>query len=162
MYDHLDLNGWWPGRSDWQIIWSTVLIQNTNWKNVDNALDSLYQATGFLPANILDMSDEKLQQVIAPAGSYTRKAQTIKNIALYFRDRFNYDLELAQQQNKQDLRKEILAIKGIGPETADVILMYGLRKGEFVVDQYRVDFLNAWVGEMSHLMRKQKRSLKKI
>ena len=63
MYDHLDLNGWWPGRSDWQIIWSTVLIQNTNWKNVDNALDSLYQATGFLPANILDMSDEKLQQV---------------------------------------------------------------------------------------------------
>ena len=136
MYDHLDPNGWWPGRSDWQVIWSTVLIQNTNWKNVDKALDSLYQATGFLPANILDMSDEKLQQVIAPAGSYTRKAQTIKNIALYFRDRFNYDLELAQQQNKQDLRKEILAIKGIGPETADVILMYGLRKGEFVVDQY--------------------------
>ncbi|RVU71847.1 MULTISPECIES: endonuclease III domain-containing protein [Lactobacillus] len=136
MYDHLDPNGWWPGRSDWQVIWSTVLIQNTNWKNVDKVLVSLYHATDFLPANILQMSDEELQQVISSAGSYTRKAQTIKNLAQYFKDRFNYDLELAQQQNKQNLRQEILAIKGIGPETADVILMYGLRKGEFVVDQY--------------------------
>lgn len=96
----------------------------------------LYKATNFLPANILKMSDEELQQTIASAGSYTRKAQTLKNIAQYFKDNFNYDLEVAQEQNKKKLRKEILTIKGIGPETADVILMYGLRKGEFVVDQY--------------------------
>ncbi len=136
MYYHLDPNGWWSGRSDWEVIWSTVLIQNTNWKNVDKALKILYKATNFLPANILKMSDEELQQTIASAGSYTRKAQTLKNIAQYFKDNFNYDLEVAQEQNKKKLRKEILTIKGIGPETADVILMYGLRKGEFVVDQY--------------------------
>lgn len=136
MYSYLDPNGWWPGRSDWEVIWSTVLIQNTNWKNVDKALKILYKATNFLPANILKMSDEELQQTIASAGSYTRKAQTLKNIAQYFKDNFNYDLEVAQEQNKKKLRKEILTIKGIGPETADVILMYGLRKGEFVVDQY--------------------------
>lgn len=136
MYQNLNPNGWWPGRSDWEVIWSTVLIQNTNWKNVDKALKTLYEETAFLPTNILNMTNEELQKAIASAGSYTRKAQTIKNIAQYFKDSFNFDLELAQEQNKVKLRKEILAIKGIGPETADVILMYGLSKSEFVVDQY--------------------------
>ena len=49
MYDHMDPTGWWPGRSDWKVIWSTILIQNTNQKNVAKALRSLYQATDFLP-----------------------------------------------------------------------------------------------------------------
>ena len=97
MYDHLDPNGWWPGRSDWQVIWSTILIQNTNWKNVDKALATLYQATNFWPENILDR---------------------------------------CRQLSKEQLRPELLSIKGIGPETADVILMYGIQKGEFVVDTY--------------------------
>lgn len=62
MYDHLDPNGWWPGRSDWQVIWSTILIQNTNWKNVDKALATLYQANNFWPENILKMPDDKLEK----------------------------------------------------------------------------------------------------
>lgn len=136
MYDQLDPTGWWPGRSDWEVIWSTILIQNTNWKNVAKALQSLYEATDFLPEEILKLSDQELSQVIASAGFYTRKTQTIKNVAQYFKQQFNCDLEIAQEQNKQKLRKEILAIHGIGSETADVILMYGLRKGEFVVDTY--------------------------
>ena len=136
MYDHMDPTGWWPGRSDWEVIWSTILIQNTNWKNVAKALTSLYYATDFLPQNILNMTNEELSQMIASAGFYTRKTQTIKNVATYFNDNFDCDLELAQEQNKRKLRQEILSIHGIGPETADVILMYGLRKGEFVVDTY--------------------------
>ena len=136
MYDHMDPTGWWPGRSDWKVIWSTILIQNTNWKNVAKALRSLYQATDFLPQNILNMTNEKLSKVIASAGFYTRKTQTIKNVATYFEENFARNLELAQEQNKQKLRKEILSIHGIGPETVDVILVYGLCKGEFVVDTY--------------------------
>lgn len=89
----------WPGRSDWEVIWSTILIQNTNWKNVDKALKVLYQETNFLPANILKLSNEELQQTIVSAGSYTRKAQTIKNLAQYFKDEFNFDIKLAQKQN---------------------------------------------------------------
>lgn len=136
MYDHMDSTGWWHGRSDWEVIWSTILIQNTNWKNVDKALHSLYQATDFLSQNILNMTNEELSKVIASAGFYTRKTQTIKNVATYFKDKFDCNLELAQEQNKHKFRQEILTIHGIGPETADVILMYGLRKGEFVVDTY--------------------------
>lgn len=136
MYDQMDIGGWWPGRSDWEVLWSTVLIQNTNWKNVAKTLPLLYQATKFLPQNILKMSDQELGQVIAGAGFYTRKTKTIKNLAAYFAKNFNCDLELARQQNKSKLRQELLALSGVGPETADVILMYVLTKGEFVVDTY--------------------------
>lgn len=136
MYDHMKIGEWWPGRSDWEVLWSTVLIQNTNWKNVAKTLPILYQATKFLPQNILQLSDEKLSQVISSAGFYTRKTRTVKNLAYYFDHNFHCDLELARRQDKQKLRRELLALSGIGPETADVILMYVLAKGEFVVDTY--------------------------
>ncbi|GFZ26556.1 endonuclease III domain-containing protein [Lactobacillus corticis] len=135
MYDHMDPNGWWPGRSDWEVIWSTVLIQNTNWKNVDKALKQLYQATNFDPEKILTMPLDDLKQTIKSSGSYTRKAATIQNLAAYFQQ-YNFDLEAVQLQPKEKLRKELLAIKGIGPETADVILLYAIQKSEFVVDTY--------------------------
>ena len=135
MYDHLDPNGWWPGRSDWQVIWSTILIQNTNWKNVDKALATLYQATNFWPENILKTPDDKLEKAIASAGFYTRKAATLKRLATYFQ-KYDFDLDKCRQLSKDQLRSELLSIKGIGPETADVILMYGIQKGEFVVDKY--------------------------
>lgn len=135
MYDHLDPNGWWPGRSDWQVIWSTILIQNTNWKNVDKALATLYQASNFWPEKILKMSDDKLEKSIASAGFFTRKAATIKRLAKYFQ-KYDFDLEKYRQFPKEKLRSDLLSIKGIGPETADVILMYGIQKGEFVVDTY--------------------------
>lgn len=135
MYDHMDPTGWWPGRSDWEVIWSTVLIQNTNWKNVAKALQDLYKVSDFLPQKILALSDEELTEAIKKAGFYTRKVKTIQNLAKYF-EKYDFDLELMQEMSKEKLRKELLAIKGIGSETADVILMYGLRKGEFVVDNY--------------------------
>lgn len=135
MYDNMDSTGWWPGRSDWEVIWSTVLIQNTNWKNVAKALKDLYKVSGFLPQKILALTDEELTNAIKKAGFYTRKVKTIQNLAKYFQ-KYSFDLELMQEMPKEKLRKELLAIKGIGSETADVILMYGLRKGEFVVDNY--------------------------
>lgn len=136
MYDNMRPYGWWPGRSNWEIIWSTVLIQNANWKNASKASESLYRATKSMPETILTLPDEELEKVIASAGFYTRKAKTIKNIAQYFIEKYNCNLELAQTQDKGKLRKEILSIHGVGSETADVILMYGLEKGEFVVDKY--------------------------
>lgn len=135
MYDHLDPNGWWPGRSDWQVIWSTILIQNTNWKNVDKVLATLYQASNFWPEKILKLSDDKLEKSIASAGFFTRKAATIKRLAKYFQ-KYDFDLEKYRQLPKEELRSDLLSIKGIGLETADVILMYGIQKGEFVVDTY--------------------------
>lgn len=135
MYNHIDPNGWWVARSDWEIMWGAILIQNTNWKNVAKANISLFKKTQFLPQKILALSDEELIETIKSAGSYTRKAKTIKNLANFF-NTYDFDLEKVTCLPKKDLRKKMLKISGIGPETADVILMYALQKGEFVVDTY--------------------------
>lgn len=135
MYDHLDPNGWWPGRSDWEVIWSTVLIQNTNWNNVNQALASLYKACDFDPQKILTMPTVDLKDAIRSAGFYERKSQTIKNMAKYF-SKYDFNLDQARERSKAELRKDLLTINGIGLETADVILLYALYKGEFVVDKY--------------------------
>ncbi|WP_125604615.1 endonuclease III domain-containing protein [Lapidilactobacillus bayanensis] len=135
LYDHLNSNGWWPARTDWQIVWGAVLIQNTNWKNVDYALANLKQATDFLPANLRRLSNQELEQIIRSAGFYVRKAQTIKNLCDYFA---TYHDNLAQLRMKPaaELRQELLALSGIGHETADVILLYVLSKETFIVDVY--------------------------
>lgn len=135
MYDHMDPNGWWPGRSDWEVIWSTVLIQNTNWKNVAKVNISLFKKTQFLPQNILKLTDQELADVIKSAGFYTRKVKTIKILANFFKQ-YNFDLEQVTCMPKDELRNQLLKLHGIGPETSDVILMYALQKGEFVVDKY--------------------------
>ncbi|WP_297815385.1 endonuclease III domain-containing protein [uncultured Lactobacillus sp.] len=135
MYDHMDPNGWWPGRSDWEVIWSTVLIQNTNWKNVAKVNISLFKKTQFLPQNILKLTDQELADVIKSTGFYTRKVKTIKILANFFKQ-YNFDLEQVTCMPKDELRNQLLKLHGIGPETSDVILMYALQKGEFVVDKY--------------------------
>ena len=97
MYDNMDPTGWWPGRSDWEVIWSTVLIQNTNWKNVAKALKDLYKVSGFLPQKILALTDEELTNAIKKAGFYTRKVKTIQNLAKYFQ-KYSFDLELINME----------------------------------------------------------------
>ncbi|MBP2057341.1 endonuclease-3 related protein [Lactobacillus colini] len=135
MYDNLNPNGWWPGRSDWEVAWSTVLIQNTNWKNVERALGRLYKITNFSPQIILKISNEELKNAIKSAGFYERKSKTIKSLAQYFAS-YNFDLDSIRQLPATKLRAELLSIPGIGSETADVILLYVLYKKEFVVDKY--------------------------
>lgn len=158
MYQAQNPNGWWPGRSDWEIIWSTVLIQNTNWKNVAKAMVDLDHATGFLPTKILSLTNKELEQAIKSAGFYTRKAQTLKSLATYFAS-YNFDLEQMTMMPKDQLRKEILSLKGIGPETADVILMYALNKGEFVVDVYARRLFTCLVYSLDKLSYDQAKTL---
>lgn len=135
LYDHLDSTGWWPARTDWQIVWGAVLIQNTNWKNVDYALAALQQTTDFLPANIRQLSNSELEQIIHSAGFYVRKAQTIKNLCHYF-DTYHDDLAQLRTLPASRIRQELLALSGIGRETADTIMLYVLSKDTFIVDAY--------------------------
>ena len=135
LYDHLDSNGWWPARTDWQIIWGAVLIQNTNWKSVDYALAAIKEQTEFLPSKIRLLSNEQLQEVIHSAGFYVRKAQTIQNLCAYFAT-YQDNLGLLRMKPVEQLRLELLALPGIGRETADAILLYVLSKETFIVDVY--------------------------
>lgn len=135
LYDHLDSDSWWPARTDWQIVWGAVLIQNTNRKNVDYALIDLKRATNFLPENIRQLQPQELEQLIHSAGFYVRKAQTILNLCNYFAQ-YHDNLAQLRMLPAHQLRHELLGLPGIGHETADAILLYVLSKETFIVDVY--------------------------
>lgn len=135
LFEHEDPKGWWPARNDWEIVWGSVLIQNTNWKNVDLVLPKLYTATGFLPKNIRQLNKQELEELIKSAGFFTRKAQTIINLVDYF-GTYNDNLETMRLKPRNILRDELTSIVGIGSETADAILLYVLQKSVFMVDNY--------------------------
>lgn len=100
---------WWDTDNKWEILLGAVLVQNTNWRNVDYALTNLYEATQFLPENILALDREELQDLIRPSGFYKGKSNTIIALLTWLE---GYHFELAQAARKEfsALRKELLAI----------------------------------------------------
>ena len=126
---------WWPSRSGgrWEIAAGAVLTQNTAWTNVEKALANLERAGWTTPEAILAAPEAALREVIRPAGFFMRKALSLKNVAAFFRDRERVFLT---SNDLPALRRELLAIGGVGPETADDILLYAFKKPVFVIDAY--------------------------
>jgi endonuclease-3 related protein len=110
-----------------------ILTQNTAWTNVEKAIANF--GSKLNPAFIAAASHEELAQIIRPSGYYNQKAIKLKALVEWFAG-YNYDIAQASAGDGQSLREELLAIKGIGPETADSILLYALNKPFFVVDAY--------------------------
>ncbi|PWF99792.1 endonuclease III domain-containing protein [Levilactobacillus bambusae] len=121
--------------SAWEIIWGGILVQNTNWRNVEPSLVKLKAQTRFNPAIIRGLDVDELIPLIRTSGFYTRKAQTLKNVADWI-GHYQDDMTLIKSKPTDRLRKELLAIKGIGHETSDYILMYVLDKPAFIADNY--------------------------
>ncbi len=137
--------GWWPlskGRAQtehhsgppksyhdrWEIIAGAVLTQNTSWSNVEKAIENLNRAKQMKIDKIRKIPVKKLGRLIRPAGYYNQKAERLKIVADYFSRHF--------RDRTIPGREELLAVKGIGPETADSILLYAFDKPYFVVDAY--------------------------
>ena len=128
--------GWWPGDSPLEVIIGSILTQNTNWKNVEKAMDALKRA-GLLDWKALREVDlPKLAERIRPAGYYNLKARRLKNFVAWLWDRHQGKLETLEKIPSPELRQALLGINGIGPETADAILLYALERPVFVVDAY--------------------------
>jgi len=140
MYDRLMTGlgpqNWWPAENTLEIMVGIVLAQNTRWPNAQKALADLKQENLLSVAALLDLPDERLAALIEPAGHVNLKVQRLKNLAAYLRERFEDDAERLQERSAATLREELLGIKGIGPETADSILLYACAKPVFVVDAY--------------------------
>jgi len=127
---------WWPGRTRFEIIVGAILTQNTNWTNVEKAIRNLRQARLLNPRRMQGISLKKLASLIRPSGYYNIKARRLKNfVAFIFRE---YDGSLARMAREplEILREKILSVSGIGPETADSILLYAFDKPIFVIDAY--------------------------
>jgi len=134
--------GWWPGESPLEIALGAILTQNTNWLNVAQVLET-FKALGILEARILhQMPDQELAQRLRPVGYYNVKTRRVKNFLAVLAGQFDYCLDTMGQESLEQLRPLLLNIKGIGPETADSILLYAFHKPSFVVDAYTFRILN--------------------
>lgn len=127
---------WWPGDGPFEVMVGAVLTQNTNWGNVEKAINNLKQARKLSAKAIHEMGKSELAELIRPAGYFNIKAKRLKSLIEWFVDRFNGNIEEMFSQDLQGLREELLSVKGIGPETADSILLYAGNLPSFVVDAY--------------------------
>lgn len=128
--------GWWPGEGRFEIIVGAILTQNTNWGNVEKAIGNLKAAQVLSPEGLYALDIGRLAELIRPAGYFNVKAQRLRHFLEWLFARFGGDLDAAAELSAQGLRQELLAIKGIGPETADSICLYAFEKPVFVVDAY--------------------------
>lgn len=136
LYNHFGPQGWWPGETTLEVIVGTVLTQNTNWKNAAKAIENL-KNRGLLSINALySLKETDLAQEIQSAGYFNIKAKRLKNLINYIMDRYQGELSLFFEEDTQNLRESLLSIKGIGPETADSILLYAGNRPVFVIDAY--------------------------
>jgi len=128
--------GWWPADSPFEVAVGAILTQNTNWKNVERAVANL-KREGLLSAEALaHVAPERLAEVIRPAGYYRVKAKRLKNFIRLLADGFGGSLGALFALRTGDLRETLLGVSGLGPETADSIVLYAAHRPVFVVDAY--------------------------
>lgn len=136
LYARLGPCHWWPGDTPLEIMVGAILTQNTAWRNVEQAIGRL-KKEGALDVSILHRVDEAvLSEWIRPAGYYRIKARRLKKFFDFFIREYQGQLKRMQTQPLEILRRQLLQVNGIGPETADSILLYALGRPTFVVDAY--------------------------
>ncbi len=136
MFDALGTQRWWPGETPFEIIIGAILTQNTNWSNVEKAIKNLKTAGKLSPEGIKNVPLAELATLIRPSGFFNVKARRVKAFIHWLFSRYEGSLSRMFSQDLQALRNELLSVKGIGPETADSILLYAGNMPTFVVDAY--------------------------
>ncbi|OPZ89663.1 MAG: Endonuclease III [Firmicutes bacterium ADurb.Bin419] len=129
---------WWPAETQFEVIVGAVLTQFISWSNVVKAIDNI-KKSNMLDARKLYACDiDLIKEMIRPAGFFNRKAVILKSVMTFLVEEFDADLDRMFQNPLEVLRDKLLKVKGIGPETADSILLYAGYKKIFVVDAYTI------------------------
>ena len=134
--------GWWPGDTPFEVAVGAILTQNTNWGNVSRAIAVLKGQDLLTPQALHDLPETELARLIRPAGYYNVKARRLKNFLDFLANHYGNSMAQMSAADLASLRPALLSIKGIGPETADSILLYALAKPTFVVDAYTFRILS--------------------
>lgn len=136
LFHHYGSRDWWPADTPFEVIVGAILTQNTNWNNVEKAIANLHHADVLELNTILQLERKRLEQLIRPSGFFRQKAERLQLFCQHMKDQHNGDLDHLFQQPLESVRNELLQLKGIGPETADSILLYAGQLPSFVVDAY--------------------------
>jgi len=135
LYEHFGPRGWWPAESDFEMIVGAILTQAVSWRNVERAIANLRQAGALTVPTMRGLPRAELEALIRPCGYYRAKAEKLRAFLQHL-DRYHGDLAAFLAQPLAQLRPQLLGIYGVGPETADSILLYAARQPVFVVDAY--------------------------
>jgi endonuclease-3 related protein len=127
---------WWPADSGFEVAVGAILTQNTAWRNVTKAIANLKGARLLSPRDLYDVPTHDLAKTIRPAGYYNVKARRLKNFVDFLFEESDGDFDQLFTRDLDVLRERLLSVNGIGPETADSILLYAGNKPTFVVDAY--------------------------
>jgi len=136
MLAQLGPSHWWPAETPFEMAVGAILTQNTNWKNVEKAIDNLRAEDALTPAAMAALPVDELARLIQPSGYFRVKAQRLKDLVAFINEHADGELETLAGRGLDELRPLILSIRGVGPETGDSILLYALNEPSFVVDAY--------------------------
>ena len=127
---------WWPGPTRFEIIVGAILTQNTSWTNVERAIRNLREARLLSPKAIRRLRSTRLAQLLRPSGYFRQKTKTLKSFVNFLYATYHGSLSRMFAASTAVLRDQLLALRGVGPETADSILLYAGKHPVFVVDAY--------------------------
>ncbi|MDD2585299.1 MAG: endonuclease III domain-containing protein [Syntrophomonadaceae bacterium] len=136
LLQHFGPRGWWPGDSQLEIILGAVLTQAVAWKNVEKAIDNLKGADLLNLTRLDAIKEDDLADLIKPALYHRQKAKKIKILITFIYSEYEGDLNVMFKSPLEELRVKLLSVWGIGPETADSILLYAGNYKIFVIDAY--------------------------
>jgi len=125
---------WWPARTPFEVLVGAVLTQNTAWRNVERAIANLDAAGALAPEPLLALPPERLAELLRPSGYFNVKAGRLRAVVTWYRDAGGHPR--LRRRTTHALRDALLALHGVGPETADDILLYAFARPVFVIDAY--------------------------
>ena len=134
--NHFGALHWWPADSPFEVMVGAVLTQNTAWTNVEKAIAALKTRNLLSPESLWQTNEDALSDVIRPSGYYRVKARRLKSLVRFLLDEYDGHIDRMRTERLSLLREKLLCVSGIGPETADSILLYACGKPVFVSDAY--------------------------
>jgi endonuclease-3 related protein len=139
---HFGPRHWWPAETPFEVMVGAVLTQNTAWTNVERAIGNLRDAGALTPKTLAGLSKVKLEEAIKPSGYFRQKEKKLRALLKWLLGKHEGDIKRLRKAPVDGLHQELLALWGIGKETADSILCYALDKPVFVVDAYTIRVLS--------------------
>lgn len=136
LYGKFGPQNWWPADTEFEVIIGAILTQNTAWANVERAIGNLKKENVLTPQRLYELDTKKLARLIKPSGYYNIKAKRIKAFLEFLFKNYKGSLKNMFGEGLKGLRQKLLGVNGIGPETADSILLYAAEEPVFVVDAY--------------------------
>lgn len=146
LYKKFGKQNWWPVDKEYhkknlsdfrfEIIVGSILTQNTSWSNVEKAIMNLKKNNMLNIQNLIDADFDYLTEIIKPSGFFNQKTKRLLTISNFLKNNFNSNLNKFFNREKRLIRNQLLSLNGIGPETADSIILYAGSKPIFVVDSY--------------------------